>query len=807
MSRTTAVGFIVHGFVQGLPGKRGSRLAYLGRLDDGRTFAAVFEPFRPHFYVRESDSAASENVLNQSPETTASRTMDGEAVVRISTDSVGDHRRAAESLRSSGVRTYEADFNATDPVLMEHNIHGSLEIKGEAVAGRHVDLVFRDPIIRPAGWDPVLTVLSMDIETSPEGEVIAISLVSNGAWGEPVSEVHLLSEPLEATWIHTCDSESALLTACLRRIREIDPDIITGWNVIDFDFEAISRRLKHHGIRFNMARSDQEASFLDAVRDNTGRRQNAAVSCQGRQIIDGLRLLRYGPERFADRKLDSVAHAVLGEGKTVSATGKNKVEELVDLYRDDKVRFADYCRTDADLVLRILDRTGLLDLTIKRCLLIGISLNRAWTSIPGFEFLYTEELHNRSIVAPTAGVDLLPRGEAPGGAILKPEPGVFRNVMVFDFKSLYPSIMRTFNIDPLLYINSEEGYPEGGFPPADPTAITAPNGARFQRSDGILPELLNRFWTNRDEAKRRGDHVASFVYKIIMNSFYGVLGSHGCRFAGDPFAGAITGFGQYLLHWTRDRFREAGLRVLYGDTDSLFVQAGDEAAIHDVELLGENLCVRINGELTEFVREHFDVESRLQLEFEKTYVRFYLPRIRSAGPRDSNETRGRAKGYAGKVSADDGTSNLEIKGMEAIRSDWTRAAGNLQKELLELLLSDASNEEIEQCIRERIGQLLSGELDEELVYSRRLRKGVSGYTKTSPPHVQAARLLPSEERGGTISYLITEAGPQPTGRVHDAIDYAHYLQKQIKPIAEPICDVLGIDTDGLFDSSGQLSLF
>lgn len=802
-------GFIVHAFVQNAGG--GSRLALLGRLDDGRTFAAVLEPYQPSFYVRESDR---ERLARRGCGLAATdrTTIDGEPVVRAAFDSVRELRIADAELRRAGVRTYEADLNAADPPLLDRHVHGSVTLTGTPVAGHHVDLVFMNPQIEPSDWDPALTVLSLDIETDPRSEeILAVGLVARGPWTDPVDEVHFSGDDPGREGIVAHRSEAELLAATVRRIAEIDPDIITGWNVIDFDFAVIARRLAHHRIRFAIARSNDAAQFLASTEDDGGRRQNAAVSCPGRQVIDALRLVRYGPQRFDDRKLGSVAQAVLGETKTVEAeTSAEKISTLLALYRDDPIAFCDYCRTDAELVLRILEATGLLELTLKRCRLIGIGLNRAWTSIPAFEFLYIEWMHDRRLVAPSLGVDRLPQGEAPGGAIIKPQPGLFSNVLIFDFKSLYPSIMRTFGIDPVGYIDTEEGYPEGADPPPpDRESITAPNGARFSRAESILPHLLDRFWENRDEARRLGDDVASYVYKIIMNSFYGVLGSPGCRFAGSALAGAITGFGQYILHWARDRFTERGLRVIYGDTDSLFVLGPQDASVAELLATGDELAGWLNGRLAEFVRVAWDVESRLELEFETLFRRFYLPRIRhAAGDPGGGEVRGRAKGYAGLASRRDGTDGeVEIKGMEAIRSDWTVAAAELQRELLALMFADADAKTVADHVRATIDRLRAGELDEKLVYSRRLRKSVSAYTASKPPHVQAAAMLPPDEREGMIAYLITSAGPQPPSRRSDPIDHDHYVQRQLRPIAEPICEIMGIESDELFDPTQQLSLF
>ena len=402
---------------------------------------------------------------------------------------------------------------------------------------------------------------------------------------------------------------------------------------------------------------------------------------------------------------------------------------------------------------------------------------------------------------------------APGGAIIEPKPGFHVNVLLFDFKSLYPTIMRTFNIDPIGYISPQK---ETGVEEQE-ESISAPNGARFERGSAILPEILAEFFLNREEAKKRGDEIASHVYKIIMNSFYGVLGTSGCRFAASDIAGAITSFGQYFLNWTESRFRDAGFSVIYGDTDSLFVLGGDKEDIESLRGIGKSLATSINEELNRHITETWDLTSYLELEFEAIYRRLFLPPLRgSAHLRDDRsdgegEPRGRAKGYAGlRITAKTGESEetlFEIKGMEAVRRDWTEAAQRFQITLLTKIFAGESKDDIRGYVRDQIDGLYAGELDDGLIYRKGLRKPVASYTKNKPPHVRAAELLGRENQRGVIKYVWSTEGPQPVQKRSSPLDYDHYLDKQLKPIAETISAALDYDLGTLFGEDSQTSLF
>ncbi len=217
-----------------------------------------------------------------------------------------------------------------------------------------------------------------------------------------------------------------------------------------------------------------------------------------------------------DYSLDAVARTVLGEGKSVKGDVKDRVGEILHNYRHDLPAFSLYARTDSRLAYEIVQKLDLVRLAFARSQLAGMTPDRVAASIASFDFVYLSELEKRGIVAPTVrSGDSNVHAAQQGGHVLESATGLHRNVWVFDFKSLYPSIIRTFNIDPLSYVPQ---------PSPGEDLIQTPGGA-FRRAPAILPGLLDDLFPRREAAREAGDEVASNAIKILMNSFYGVLGT------------------------------------------------------------------------------------------------------------------------------------------------------------------------------------------------------------------------------------------------------------------------------------------
>lgn len=171
-----------------------------------------------------------------------------------------------------------------------------------------------------------------------------------------------------------------------------------------------------------------------------------------------------------------------------------------------------------------------------------------------------------------------------------------------------------------------------------------------------------------------------------------------------------------------------------------------------------------------------------------------MPRVR--GGRSGSKKR-----YAGLRDGE-----LVIVGLEAVRRDWPAIAGRLQRGLLARLFA---GEDALPFAKEVVQALRSGELDDELVYAKRVRKdSLESYTATTPPHVQAARKA-GPQAGPVIRYLMTAEGPEPVlpGRpLPPGIDHAHYVEKVLRPVADSILEVLGQSFDEALDRPRQLNL-
>jgi DNA polymerase-2 len=778
----SARGFILQANYRVVSAPNGRRTPVVhihGRMEDGGTFLVRDDRQRPHFYIRAVDAERARALRAPEPTPTGKRNFAGAEVCRLEVETPQDVPALRDRLHAADIETFEADVRFAVRYLIDRGIKGGCEIDGAWLPGDGVTRVYSNPTLRPADVVVEPRVLSFDIETNGKDDrLLAISLHAPG-----VDEVLIVDGdnrvmPERAT---RCADERAALDAFCARIKEFDPDVLTGWNVIDFDLAVLQRVAARVDHPFLLGR---EPGLL-RLRKAEGYFGSGQASIPGRLVLDGIDLLRGAFVRMDEYSLDAVAREVLGEGKAVAGDVHDRIAEILHNYRHDLAAFALYARTDARLAFDIVARLKLVQLAVARSRLTGMTLDRVAASIASFDFLYLTELERLGVVAPSVrSEDSRVHAAQQGGHVLESETGLHRNVWVFDFKSLYPSIIRTFNIDPLSYV-------EHPMPDAD---LIRTAGGAFGRTPAILPRILDELFPRREAAKKAGDGVASNAIKILMNSFYGVLGTPACRFYNPALANAITGTGRELLLWSKAWFEAAGFKVLYGDTDSLFVDSHADDPRRARER-GRELAMALNNDLDRHINKRWRVMSRLELEFEKLYLKLFLPRAR-------HSTRGASKRYAGLLGGADADS-VEFIGMEVVRRDWTALAKQVQRELYQRLFTDQS---VDEYLADVVKKVRDGDLDDVLVYRKNLRKETGDYTATTPPHVVAARKS-TQPPTRLISYVITTAGAEPLDNIQHPLDREHYVMKQIKPVAEPVLATLGLDFERVIGDSRQIDMY
>ena len=742
---------------------------------------------RSVFFLRQAELARARPLLDAVPgiecKPVPLRSFELHPVVAVYSRAYREARRLADALREQGLEPLEADINPADRYLMERFVAGSALLQGvPRPCGSY--LLLENPAIRSGAYRPALKVVSFDIETAMEGLQL-YSIAVHGVDGDSHSRrVFMVGEGARQDFVEAHASQEAVLQAFTDWLAAYDPDVLIGWNVVNFDTWYLQRLADKLGRRLVLGRDRRSVHWRQL--DEDGERRSA--QCPGRVILDGIELLRAAFYRFESFSLENVARELLGEGKLLTGSGRG--EQIGELFREDKTALADYNLKDCELVSQIFAATSMLDFAVARTVMTGLNIDRMGGSVASFDNLYLPRLHRAGYVAPNASPD---HTGSPGGFVLDSIPGLYDHVLVLDFKSLYPSIIRTFCIDPL-------GLALGvGGELAEADTVPGFLGARFARQGHILPQLIQQLWQQRDAARRAGDAPLSQAIKIIMNSFYGVLGTPGCRFFDARLASSITRRGHEILTRTRDQIELAGHRVIYGDTDSVFVWIHEADNDARAVAAGQQLQADLNSWWREVVRAEFGLESVLELEFETHFKRFLMPTIRGSD-------KGSKKRYAGVVAGRDG-DRLVFKGLENVRTDWTRLAREFQEELYRRVFME---EPFEDYVRQLTAEVLAGRRDQQLVYRKRLRRRLDEYQRNVPPHVQAARLcvsrgLPPPARGGWVEYVITTAGAEPVARPLAPLDYQHYVDRQLEPVADGILGMVGTSFRTLVDK--QIDLF
>lgn len=546
-----------------------------------------------------------------------------------------------------------------------------------------------------------------------------------------------------------------------------DYDQVAAWNGDRFDFPVIKERTKKHKIEVNMRRH----LWLDQLTLFKRYNMSAAESGDEKQSF----------------KLDAIASALLGEGK--DPFDSSRTREAYDQAEPCESGecgacrrcLIKYCLKDTDLLRRIEDTTGFIELLFNVCDVTGAFPDSRGTNPGNFVENYllrvgAEQNHH----FPTRWVAPDPEGPYDGAYVMKPPRvhGVERGVHVADFAGLYPSIIRTWNMSPEKLIDGRaEPLRESG----QACCTTATRAVFSTKGKGILPLALERITQLRTKWKKLagslppGTHEwkeadrRSKGYKIVANSFYGVIGSPMGRMYNRDVAEAVTQCGVFLIKLTMKAAEERGMKVVYGDTDSLFVKGETEEYFSDfVKWCNEELYPTA-------LRDMGCTENFIDLGYEKMFDRLVMTK---------------AKKYAGSYIHYDGTratseSKPEIKGLEFKRGDTAKFAREFQEEVVHKLVGykvDAIEDPTDmiEVVERWQDKILRQPLTlDEVQITKKLSKPLHEYKQREKkdgnlslrlPHVEiAAKLIERGEDigpGDRISYILTDGSTTPKQFAH-----------------------------------------
>ncbi|CUW02985.1 DNA polymerase II [Serratia grimesii] len=691
-------------------------------------------------------------------------------------------------LKDGGVNIYEADIRPPERYLMERFITAPVWFSGQPNGTGPL----LNSKMKPAPeYRPALKLVSLDIETTAHGELYSIALEGCGQ-----RQVYMLgpanggNEPLDFD-LEYCVSRPQMLERLNQWLEQHDPDAIIGWNLVQFDLRVLQKHAERYQIPLKLGRGGNLLEW----REHGFKQNHFFASAAGRLIIDGIEALKSATWNFPSFSLEHVSQTLLGEGKSID-NPYQRMAEIDRRFAEDKPALARYNLKDCELVTRIFAKTELLTFLLERATVTGLAADRSGGSVAAFSNLYMPRMHRLGFIAPNLGEQ--PEEHSPGGFVMDSRPGLYDSVLVLDYKSLYPSIIRTFLIDPV-------GLVEGMQHPSDADSVPGFRNARFSREKHCLPAIVEQIWQGREAAKRQQNKALSQALKIIMNALYGVLGSSGCRFFDPRLASSITLRGHEIMRQTRELIEAQGYQVIYGDTDSTFVWLKQPHDEQQAANIGRTLVQQVNQWWQQHLQEQYGLDNALELEFETHYSRFLMPTIRGA-------EQGSKKRYAGLIARADGSEEMVYKGLETVRTDWTPLAQQFQQLLYQRIFKQQPYQDF---VREYVSQTLNGDFDDRLVYRKRLRRRLDEYQRNVPPHVRAARIADDYNRqqgrplqyqnGGWISYVMTVAGPEPLETQQSAIDYPHYLERQLQPVADAILPFLHDDFTTLV--TGQMGLF
>ena len=718
------------------------------RKEGKERITEIIKGFNWYFYVEKTDKSKSyiEELFKRN---IIKKYNEGKRYIKIWFEKKQFHDKGVEylikDLHDKGITTFEADVGPAKRYL--------LDLDFEIEDFDNINLYY---------FDIETDDTEGKIEYEKNGDFVSIKAKDR------ILSVAFVDRKGESIFFHN-DDEKTLLETVNKFLHEKEVDMLVGFNSKDFDIPYLWKRMQHHKINStyikNILHEDMKLRIQYFYSKDPEARQT-----------------------LTSYSLNSLSDYFLGERK-IERDGK-----VIDLMKNDFQKFKEYNIKDAQLLRMLEEKLGVIELTYKMFQMCQCTAQN-WSMIKAIDNFLLYEANRSKIHYPTNTAyfkDIDEQMQYLGALVLDPTPGYYKDVYDLDFKSLYPNIIRTFNISPETLIPKI-----GGLDSIKTPGVTINNIQRgeayFDKKEGIIPRkiklLLDERNNIREKQKKidkkskewRDLNVKQLIVKELANSIYGVIGNPYFRGFDINIAEAITATGQYLISFVKKYHEDQGRLVIYGDTDSLFIKIKEkeniEAVLNETNKLIEN----------HLKKEFGVINCSIEMALDKVFSDFLI------------ETK---KKYVG---VSDG--KLKFVGMESIKRDTIIIAKRLQEELISKIFEkDIIDKEFIEWIKEIKESFFRDQINpEDVVIHKKMSKSADLYKakgdkKYTPPlHVRIAKDLKiSEEKtditkgGSVVSYIVTNGAPLEGVHISQydgKIDREYYWNNIIYPIMERMLEV------------------
>jgi len=794
-----------------------------GKTAEGKSVCVFYDDFKPYFYVRgDWKSVLGDDSQVIRTETVTKKLVldekESEELTKITIQNPAKTPELRERLVNAGLKVYEADILFRYRFLNDMGLHGCGWIQAD-VASTPTETVSSNLKLHAKSVkhlkkleDSDFKYLAFDIECIPgkgggipdpkDDPVIMIAFnFSHPYKGKKKLVIAMRPDNDVMSFVN----EREMLEEFVKIVNDYDPDIITGFNVNNFDMPYVLGRMKEQNVKPSFGRCNMKPVSARKFMNKT------RVSIVGRVVVDSFELVKkdFSLKRY---NLNSVAEALLGEKK--EDVKHSEIEKLWKGSVEDYKRLVSYNIQDAVLALNLIRKLNMVDKYVALSKVAGTLLQDSLDSgeTTRIENFLLRRFNKEGFLfpnRPTEG-DIEKREESrkielKGGFVLEPVKELHSNVVVLDFKSMYPSIIRGFNICPTTLVRGESKRKD---------LITVVSGARFlpvKERKGIIPGILEELMNRRaaakkklraedDPAKKRAFHAEQWALKILANAFYGHMGYSRAKIYNLDIANAITASGRDIIQKTKDIVEEEyKYPVVYGDTDSVMVKL-DVEDLDEIREISEKIASDITKKLPDCI----------ELEFEKVFKRF-LPL-----------TKKRYVAWKFEFGKDGWKEGLEMKGVETVRRDWCELVSDTMTNIIEIILKKDDIKGAVKFFNSVIHDLNAGKIDlQKLVVTKSMTKQPKNYAGMQP-HIELVKKLqkrnPAEAPGigDRIGYVIVKGTGLLSERAEDPgyikerglqVDPKYYTENQLLPPIERIFSSLKISKSELLGNGKQMGLF